>query len=1436
MYQAGTGRYSLLSWNLSQTQQATGALKKLLAMGRLDVAVPPAQRNMQANGAAHWAHNHNNSWHAKKCKRHTLMRGVAAAGLEAGAVVPSEVVEARLHDQLVLWVEACSKRALLASLLLGLMVRDSFTRRRRRRLLRLCSLFWRCYVSLSLRAGCKAHHIKLDTRAIYGLMRAAGMLPADITSLTKFRNGVAGPRDIGCVGCVGLQVANRWIAFLPSSLPPAVQPSIWPNDGQTFAQVVHTDGVTVSLLFTRPKPAGPPDELPRMGKQEGAVNPLAHLNADWLGCDPGKTNMATVAHEERYPSGAVESVWQRSLTAGHYYRQSGITQHAKVSKAWMAGIRHEHAVLSQVTNDTASLQRYREYVAMTLVTWPARWAELSKPRWSNARFRLYRYKQSTVAKFWADTVRGARERCNSAATGHPLALAYGAASFSGSGSRGSRGVPVKQMLREACKQFPGRVVLVHEFRTSRVSSAHTDVVAGQPESFRWHTWRGMATRSRIRGLMCSTSNGIRFYDRDVSAALNIRRIAAGPGRPRELSSWLGRPAMPNPGRPGQEWPPNAAKQAPPSPQQHISPPSLLAEQATKQDPAAAGAGSAARSPAAVARAASVRVMPQGATSQPGEDAAAVPSPQAGGPDAHCLILPPHPSAIPDLASPPPDPPGTPSPPGSPLGPLPPLPILRKPALPSSVFRAAHHGSGPLPPGLAASPPQKVVQSGRLADAWGKGGGVGAQDSLDITAQRWSWAWRQVRTLLSVSQGFRTLRDQYQDQEIHSSELQVLKVLGEGAFARVELCLFTPSPEAQAARAAAQLSDTPASPLPTEGAPPASLPPQPLHTASQRRASAPALPTSTPEGGAGLQGAVLPAPPPIVTGAACAADARDLDPWLATPGQVPEVAASPPPRSVTSGGKHHSVAWASVHGMAAATDREEGPGAPGQLDRADSRMQSSSRRSAPSTRTSSRASRASADAVSRPRTVAVKRLKADVCGSSPAEVAAFMAEVALLRKLKHKHIVQYIGWGQGVPLTPSSLLVTTTGTRPTTPPGTPARVTNQQQDGPGAVAGGQGVGVRGGGEGGPLPGTSLFLVEEVLGGGTLKHLVVQQMKQACQTYRFVDALRWSHQVAAGLAYLHSRHPQIIHRDLKLENILLTDSDPQVAAAKISDFGLVALVAKSLLGERARHALAKWVQQERGGEGGRGWPDPAGGGPVWSGGVGGSSQAAPQQAEEAEDARAHAALNKSFCALITKHARKATAQPDPPAAVTRQRTAKVAPLKSSQTAKLAPASAAASAVKRSAASAPQPARTPRRNTQPQTLEQPPAGQGTLPLQPPLPPHPLPATHLQPAPPEQSPAAQPQAPVAPAPHPPSPLPCNAPAAGSPTLPAAPPAPHMAVQPASPTPTRPNQALLLLPPPPPPLPPYPPPTGKTVTVGAPGPPLPPHTPPSPPPPYTPH
>ncbi|KAJ9518674.1 hypothetical protein QJQ45_018745, partial [Haematococcus lacustris] len=193
-----------------------------------------------------------------------------------------------------------------------------------------------------------------------------------------------------------------------------------------------------------------------------------------------------------------------------------------------------------------------------LETYDAMWAEVSKKRWANARFRLYCGKMRVVASFWAKVKKQAQKLWPD----RILALAYGAAGFNGSGTIGCRGVPVSQMQKEAVKQFrPERVVLVDEFRTSRVSSADNTpsetLLDTPPESFRWlRPVKSMAKRSQVRGLMCLTSinNITRFYDRDVSAALNIRRCAVGPGpRPTELCYWTNRPAMPKPGQPGQEW-------------------------------------------------------------------------------------------------------------------------------------------------------------------------------------------------------------------------------------------------------------------------------------------------------------------------------------------------------------------------------------------------------------------------------------------------------------------------------------------------------------------------------------------------------------------------------------------------------------------------------------------------------------------------------------------------------------------------------------------------------------------------------------------------------------------------------------------------------------------------------------------------------------------
>ncbi|GFH29091.1 hypothetical protein HaLaN_27694 [Haematococcus lacustris] len=136
--------------------------------------------------------------------------------------------------------------------------------------------------ALTPTSKCSVRHVFIDTWGLYGKMSDAGMLGVLTeeggTSLAKFRNGalpdparpghyIEGPKDS--------HVANRWDALLPD---PRRQKLASPK--HNFAQIVHTDGVTLSVMFLRSKPAAPPAELPRMGKHMGAVNPLAHLDAE----------------------------------------------------------------------------------------------------------------------------------------------------------------------------------------------------------------------------------------------------------------------------------------------------------------------------------------------------------------------------------------------------------------------------------------------------------------------------------------------------------------------------------------------------------------------------------------------------------------------------------------------------------------------------------------------------------------------------------------------------------------------------------------------------------------------------------------------------------------------------------------------------------------------------------------------------------------------------------------------------------------------------------------------------------------------------------------------------------------------------------------------------------------------------------------------------
>jgi len=75
---------------------------------------------------------------------------------------------------------------------------------------------------------------------------------------------------------------------------------------------------------------------------------------------------------------------------------------------------------------------------------------------------------------------------------------------------------------------------------------------------------------------------------------------------------------------------------------------------------------------------------------------------------------------------------------------------------------------------------------------------------------------------------------------------------------------------------------------------------------------------------------------------------------------------------------------------------------------------------------------------------------------------------------------------------------------------------------------------------------VFIVTELAAGGELLERIVEQGK-----FSEKDARSVIRQVLKGVEYLHMR--KVVHRDLKLENILLSDQTPQ-AIVKIADFGL------------------------------------------------------------------------------------------------------------------------------------------------------------------------------------------------------------------------------------------------------------------------------------------
>lgn len=102
-------------------------------------------------------------------------------------------------------------------------------------------------------------------------------------------------------------------------------------------------------------------------------------------------------------------------------------------------------------------------------------------------------------------------------------VAYGAAKFK-PGGRGEVNVPTSRAYKECKQKF--KTYPVDEFRTTAVS-AKTGVILKNVYSRR--------LKKEVRGLKwCDSTNNCKFVNRDLNAALNIRRCLASPIRPVEL--------------------------------------------------------------------------------------------------------------------------------------------------------------------------------------------------------------------------------------------------------------------------------------------------------------------------------------------------------------------------------------------------------------------------------------------------------------------------------------------------------------------------------------------------------------------------------------------------------------------------------------------------------------------------------------------------------------------------------------------------------------------------------------------------------------------------------------------------------------------------------------------------------------------------------------
>ncbi|KAJ9505969.1 hypothetical protein QJQ45_002732 [Haematococcus lacustris] len=160
--------------------------------------------------------------------------------------------------------------------------------------------------------GVRARHFVIDDRVVHGVLTDLGM-----TILTR-------PQ------------------FEADSLPhwqKFVQYSQLQNSGWDFARRVETDGVSVSVHFVRNQVVKEAVEPPCIGRELTAPTDFSAATHIAVGVDPGVTQVIKAGHAQRHPvTGKVLRQWEWELTKGQLKHDSGLTKAKQDTARWSTAI------------------------------------------------------------------------------------------------------------------------------------------------------------------------------------------------------------------------------------------------------------------------------------------------------------------------------------------------------------------------------------------------------------------------------------------------------------------------------------------------------------------------------------------------------------------------------------------------------------------------------------------------------------------------------------------------------------------------------------------------------------------------------------------------------------------------------------------------------------------------------------------------------------------------------------------------------------------------------------------------------------------------------------------------------------------------------------------------------------------------------------------